>query len=86
MFRKFAVAMLAVVIAVGSGFAEEIKGVFVKFADGKLTVKVDDKEKEIKVPADLKMKRKGKDGNETEVNVADSFGKMKEGTKLTLEV
>ena len=51
-----------------------------------MTVKVDDKEKEIKVPADLKMKRKGKDGTETEVNVSDSFGKMKEGTKLILDV
>jgi len=86
MFRKFAVAVLAIVIAVGSGFAEEVKGAFVKFADGKLTVKVDDKDKEFKVPADLKMKRKGKDGTETEVSVADSFGKMKEGTKLILDV
>ena len=38
---------------------------FVKFADGKLTLKVDDKEKEYKIPADLKVKRKGKDGEET---------------------
>jgi len=76
MFRKFAVAMLAVVIAVGTGFAEDIKGAFVKFADGKLTIKVDDKDKEFKIPADLKMKRKGKDGNETEVSVSDSLTKM----------
>ena len=76
MFRKCAVAMLAVVIAVGSGFAEEIKGAFVKFADGKLTIKVDDKDKEYKIPADLKMKRKGKDGTETETNVTESLTKM----------
>ena len=82
MFRKFAVALVAVVIAVGSGFAEEVKGVFVKFADGKLTVKVEDKEKEFKVPADLK--RKGKDGKEE--LVSESLAKVKEGSKLILDV
>jgi hypothetical protein len=82
MFRKFAVALLAIVIAVGTGFAEEVKAVFVKFADGKLTVKVDDKEKEYKVPADLK--RPGKDGKET--LASESLGRMKEGMKLTLDV
>ena len=85
MVRKFAAALVALVIAVGSVFAEEIKGTFVKFADGKLTIKVDDKDKEIKVPADLKQKRKGKDGEEKEYVVADMLGKLKEGTKLTVD-
>jgi hypothetical protein len=86
MVRKFAAALVALVIAVGSVFAEEIKGTFVKFADGKLTLKTDDgKEKDIKVPADLKQKRKGKDGTETEYVVADMLGKVKEGTKLTVD-
>ena len=85
MFRKFAVAALAVVIAVGTGFAEEIKGVFVKFADGKLTVKVDDKDKEFKVPADLKIKTKVK-GEEKEISAADRLSKLKDGTKLILDV
>ena len=57
-------------IAVGAVFAEEIKGTFVKFADGKLTIKVDDKEKEYKVPSDLKVKFKGKDGEEKEFPVS----------------
>ena len=84
MVRKFAAALVALVIAVGSVFADEIKGTFVKFADGKLTLKVDDKEKEFKIPADLKQKRKGKDGEEKEYVVADMLGKVKEGTKITL--
>ena len=86
MVRKFAAALVAVVIAVGSIFAEEVKGTFVKFADGKLTIKVDDKEKEYKIPADLKIKRKGKDGTETEVVVTDMLGKAKEGTAYVLTV
>jgi len=86
MFRKFAAALVALVIAFGAVFAEEVKGTFVKFADGKLTLKVDDKEKEYKIPADLKIKRKGKDGNETETPAADILGKAKEGTEVTLTV
>jgi Rieske Fe-S protein len=85
MIRKFAAALVALVIAVGAVFAEEIKGTFVKFADGKLTVKVDDKEKEYKVPSDLKIKRKGKDGTETEVSASDALGKYKEGAKMIIE-
>ena len=86
MVRKFAAALVALVIGVGAVFAEEIRGTFVKFADGKLTVKVDDKDKDYKVPADLKIKRKGKDGTEQEVLASERLGKMKEGQKLTLDV
>jgi Rieske Fe-S protein len=85
MMRKFAAALLAMVIAVGAVFAEEIKGTFVKFADGKLTVKVDDKDKEYKVPADLKQTIKIK-GEDKEIEVTKMLGRMKEGTKLTLDV
>ena len=84
MIRKFAAALVALVIAVGAVFAAEIKGTFVKFADGNLTLKVDDKEKEYKIPADLKVKRKFK-GEEKEIEVSKMLqGKfMKEGeTKL----
>lgn len=85
MIRKFAAALVALVIAVGSIFADEVKGVFVKFADGTLTLKVDDKDKEFKIPSDLKIKRKGKDGTEREIEATKMLeGKfMKEGvTKL----
>ena len=85
MIRKFAAALVAVVIAVGSIFAEEVKGTFVKFADGKLTIKVDDKEKEYKIPADLKVKRTIK-GEEKEIVVADMLGRAKEGRGVTLTV
>ena len=86
MIRKFAAALVALVIAVGAVFADQIKGTFVKFADGKLTLKVDDKEKEYKVPADLKIKRKTKGGEEKEVLASDALGKVKEGAKLIVEV
>ena len=86
MVRKFAAALVALVIAVGAVFAEEVRGVFVKFTDGKLTVKVDDKEKEYKVPDDLTVKFKGKGGEEKEFPVKGMLGRMKEGTKLKLEV
>src|SRR5262245_44910264 len=77
MIRKFAAALAALTIAFGSVFAEEVKGAFVKFADGKLTIKVDDKEKEYKIPADLKMKRKNfRTGEETEVLATESLNKM----------
>jgi len=83
MVRKFAAALVALAIAVGAVFAEEVKGTFVKFADGKLTLKVDDKEKDYKIPSDLKVKR-GKDG--TEVPASDALAKVKEGREITLTV
>lgn len=89
MFRKCAAALVALVLVMGSVFAEEVKGAFVKFADGKLTVKVDDKEKEYKVPADLKIKRKNKNGDEIELVVTDMLNKLndaKNKPNLTLDV
>jgi hypothetical protein len=86
MFRKFAAALVALVIAFGAVFAEEVKGTFVKFADGTLTLKVDDKEKDYKIPTDLKIKRKGKDGNETETAATEVLGKTKEGRDIVLTV
>jgi len=86
MVRKFAAALVAIVIATGSLFAEEVKGMFVKFSDGTLTLKVDDKEKEFKIPSDLKIKRKGKDGTEQEIAASDALSKAKEGREITLTV
>jgi hypothetical protein len=75
MVRKFAAALVVLVIGFGSVFAEEVKGAFVKFADGKLTLKVEDKEKEFKIPSDLKMKnRKGE-----EIPASESLTKIGEG-------
>jgi hypothetical protein len=77
MIRKFAAALAALTIAFGSVFADEVKGAFVKFADGKLTIKVDDKEKEYKIPADLKIKRKNfKTGEEEQVLATESLNKL----------
>jgi hypothetical protein len=79
MVRKFAAALVALGIAVGSVFAEEVKGAFVKFADGVLTIKVGDKDKDYKIPGDLKIKRKGKDGTETEVTATEDLEKRNKG-------
>jgi hypothetical protein len=80
MVRKFAAALVALVIGFGAVFAEEVKGAFVKFADGTLTIKVDDKEKDYKIPSDLKIKRKNfKTGEEEEVLATESLDKMNKG-------
>ena len=86
MIRKFAAALVALVIAVGAVFADEIKGTFVKFADGTLTLKVEDKEKEYKIPSDLKIKYKDKNGDEKEVLASERLSRAKEGRGVTLTV
>src|SRR5262249_36394702 len=86
MVRKFAAALVALAIATGSIFAEEVEGLFVKFSEGTLTLKVDDKDKDYKTPTDLKIKRKGKDGTETEIAASDVLSKTKEGREVTLTV
>jgi hypothetical protein len=80
MFRKFFAVAIAATLVAGGLFAEEIKGVFEKFEDNTLTLKVPDKdgkEQKFKIPVDLKTKRKAKDGTETEVLVSDSLAKAK---------
>jgi hypothetical protein len=87
MIRKFAAALVALVIAFGAVFAEEVKGTLVKFADGTLTLKVDDKEKEYKIPSDLKIKRKNKQGEETETPASEVLSNEKsKGREVTLTV
>ncbi len=83
MFRKFFAAVVALALVAGGLFAEEIKGVFKKFEDGKVTVSVDDKDKTYKVDKDAKVKV-GKD--QTEVSLTEAFGKWKEGQKGTFTV
>src|SRR5262249_34615349 len=84
MVRKFAAALVALVIAFGSVWADEIKGTFVKFADGKLTIKVDDKDKDFKIPAGLKVKGKNREGVEEEVLLSERLAKVKEGANVTV--
>jgi hypothetical protein len=86
MFRKVVAMSLALVLTVGVLFAEEIQGVFKKFEDGKLTITVDEKEKTFKIPEDLTVKIKGKDGEEKEFKVSAMLEKAKEGRKLTVTV
>ena len=86
MVRKFAAALVASVIASGAVFAEEVKGTFVKFADGKLTLKVGDAQKEYKVPPGLTVKRKSKDGKEVEIVVAEVLSKIPVGTHMIVSV
>lgn len=89
MVRKFLSALVVLGLLVGSMFAEEIRGAFIKFADGTLTLRVDDKEKDFKIPAELKMKIKGKDGNEIEqtaTEVLNRFNKSKFKPNLVVTV
>ena len=87
MFRKFFAAIVASMLVAGGLFADEIKAVFVKFDEGKLTVKVDDKEKVYTVDKDAKTKFKKKgDTDFTEVLLTDTLGKMKADSKITLTV
>lgn len=86
MFRKFAAAVVVMALTVGSVFAEEVKGMFVKFADGKLTLKVDDKEKEYTIPSDLKMKnRKGEEAPASESLTKMNDSKFKPTVVLTVD-
>lgn len=88
MFRKLFAAIMASLLVVGGLFAEEIKGAFKKFEDGKVTVTVDGKNVTYKVDPDAKQKRKTKDGTEKEFEVAKMLAApfLKEGTKITLTV
>lgn len=88
MYRRFIAVVIAAMLVCGGLLAEEIKGVFKKFEDNKVTVDVDGKEKTYKVDPDAKIKRKGKDGNETEVELTKMLSSkfLKDGTKLTLTV
>jgi len=87
MFRKFFAVAIAAALVVGGLFAEEIKGVFSKFEDNTLTIKVPDKDgkdKTFKIDPDLKTKIKGKDGEEKEVSVTKMLGRAKEGAEITV--
>lgn len=81
MFRKFFAAAAAVALIVGGLFAEEFKGVFKKYEDGKATVEIDGKEKTFKVSPDAKIKNK-----KGEVLVSDFVKNLKEGMKGTFTV
>lgn len=85
MYRKFLAALVALVIGVGAIFAEEISAIFVKYDEGKLTLKVDDKEKTFDVDKDAKMTIKIK-GEEKEVLLVDSLKRYKEGRKVKVTV
>lgn len=85
MIRKCLATALALVLAVGSIFAEEIKGVFVKSDGETITIKEGDKEKTYKVDATKVFKIKTKDG-EKEVKLSDIAKKQKADAKLTLTV
>lgn len=87
--RKIFALSIALMLSVGAVFADEIKAVFVKYEGGKITAKVDDKEKTFVVDTDAKMKF-GKQGAEKEVSIVDYITNekrgLKEGDKVTLTV
>lgn len=73
MFRKLAGAtVLGLLICVTAVYADEVKGKVTKVdeSNNKITISVDGKDTEYSVAKDCKMpKRKGKDGNETEMTL-----------------
>jgi hypothetical protein len=77
MLRKFLAAILAAFLVIGGLYAEELKGVFRKYEDGKVTVEVDGQTKEYKLSPDAKFKtKKGR-----EKAAADVIKLVKEGAK-----
>jgi hypothetical protein len=88
MFCRFLATIVAVMLCVGGLFAEEIKGVFKKFEDGKLTIAVDDAEKTYKVSPDAKFKRKTADGSEKEFDLTKALSSpfLKDGTPMVVIV
>ena len=81
MFRKFFAVLVALALIAGGLFADEIKGVFKKFDDGKVTVEVDGKAKTYKVSTTAKQKYKKED-----TLVTDILKNWKEGDKGTFTV
>jgi hypothetical protein len=81
MYRKCFATVVAALLAVGGLFAEDIKGIFKKFEDGKVTITVDEKDVDYKVSPDAKQKYK-----KEEVLVVDVIKKLKAGDKGTYTV
>ena len=81
MLRKCFAAVVALMLVVGGLFAEEIKGVFKKFEDGKVTISVEEKDKTFTVDKEAKVKLKKED-----VLLTDYLGKWKDGDKGTFTV
>ncbi len=77
MYRKLLASFVALVLAVGGLFAEEVKGVFKKLDGDKVTIEVDGKATDYKV-ADVKIKNK--DGTK-EFALTQALGRWKDGDK-----
>ena len=86
--RKFFAAMVAATLVAGGLFADEIKGViFKKYADGKVTVEIDGKEKTLPVDPKATVKKKDKKSGEmTETPLTTVFEKVKADSKWTVTV
>ncbi|QVL30888.1 hypothetical protein KIH39_18815 [Telmatocola sphagniphila] len=85
--RKFLAVVVALMLAVGGIFAEEIKGaIFKEYKDGKATFTIEEKEKSFKVDPKAKIKMKSKGGEETEIELTKLFEKAKKDSKYTITV
>jgi hypothetical protein len=84
MFRKIFAVVISAVLA-GGIYAAEVTGVFKSYKEGKVTLTVDEKDKEYKVDEKATIKFKIK-GEEKEVNLGEALSKLKEGTKIKAEV
>jgi hypothetical protein len=76
MFRKCFAAVAATMLIAGGLFAEEIKGVFKKFEDNKVTIAdADGKETTYKVNTDIKIKATKKDRTVIEIPLTEILAK-----------
>ena len=76
MYRKCFASILATILFISGLLAEEIKGVFKKFEDNKLTIiNADGKEETYKVDPDVKLKATKKDRTVVETPLIDVLKK-----------
>jgi len=85
MTRAIVAGVLGLLMTVTVVFAKDVKGTFIKYEEGSVTVSVDDKETTFKT--DDKSVMIGKKDKQVPVTeFAKVFGKVKVGTKLELKV
>lgn len=85
MLRRFVSAAAVLVLLVGFVFAGEYNGLITEHKDGKITIKIGKKgeeptEKTFKVKKEVKISKKGKDGDE-EVKVNDFKEMLEKASK-----
>jgi hypothetical protein len=92
MIRKCIATVVALILAVGGLLAEDVKGIFKKYEDGKVTITVDDKDakdgkKDVtyKVDPNAKTRIKGKDSKYPLTKAMSKNWKAGDAVTLTID-